>query len=123
MPTYDEAFVKRFLKPWNEHNVDGAVALMSDDCIWEVTRGSQPYGTRFKGLKEIRAAVANSFRAMPSVHYELIRNSVGQDHLTIELLVTGKLADGTPAKYQACDILTVKDGKIIAKRSYRKVVE
>ena len=34
----------------------------------------------------------------------------------------GTRADGTPLQYQACDILTLTDGKIAAKRSYRKVV-
>ena len=42
MPRYDEAFGARFLAPWNRHDVDGALALMTDDCVWEVTRGSEP---------------------------------------------------------------------------------
>jgi len=75
MEVYDEAFVRRFLAPWNAHDADGAVALMTDDCVWEITRGSEPHGT---------------------------------------------LADGSQAKFHACD---VRDGKISAKRSYRKVVE
>jgi hypothetical protein len=33
MPRYDEAFVDRFLAPWNRHDVDGALALMTDDCV------------------------------------------------------------------------------------------
>jgi hypothetical protein len=33
----DQAFVDRFLVPWNQHDVDGAMALMTDDCVWEVT--------------------------------------------------------------------------------------
>ena len=39
MARYDEAFVERFLAPWNRHDVDGALALMTDDCVWEVPRG------------------------------------------------------------------------------------
>ena len=38
-------FVDRFLEPWNLHDVDGALALMTDDCVWEVTRGREPHGT------------------------------------------------------------------------------
>jgi hypothetical protein len=33
MPRYDDTFVDRFLGPWNRHDVDGALALMTDDCV------------------------------------------------------------------------------------------
>jgi len=36
MPRYDDKFVDRFLEPWNRQDVDGALALMTDDCVWEV---------------------------------------------------------------------------------------
>ena len=35
MARYDDTFVDRFLEPWNRHDVDGALALMTDDCVWE----------------------------------------------------------------------------------------
>jgi ketosteroid isomerase-like protein len=38
MARYDDTFVGRFPEPWNRHDVDGALALMTDDCVWEVTR-------------------------------------------------------------------------------------
>jgi len=41
----------------------------------------------------------------------------------VELLVIGTLGDGSKAPFHACDILTLRDGLIAAKRSYRKVVE
>jgi ketosteroid isomerase-like protein len=44
MPRYDDTFVGRFLEPWNRHDVDGALALMTDDCVWAVTRGREPHG-------------------------------------------------------------------------------
>ena len=35
----DDKFVDRFLEPWNRYDVDGALALTTDDCVWEITRG------------------------------------------------------------------------------------
>ena len=122
MERYDQSFLERFLAPWNQHDVDGAVALMTDDCVWEVTRGSEPHGTLFKGTTAVRAAIADAFQAVPNVHYEPIRSIYGEDHVVVELLVTGTQLDGTQLKYHACDILTLADGKIAAKRSYRKMV-
>ena len=34
MPRYDDTFVDRFPEPWNRHDVDGALAVMTDDCVW-----------------------------------------------------------------------------------------
>ena len=121
MRGYDRTFVERFLVPWNQHDVDGALALMTDDCFWEVTRGSEPHGTLFSGSTAVRAAIADAFKAIPDVHYKPIRCHYGEDHVVVELLVTGTQRDGTTLKYHACDILTLRDGAIVAKRSYRKM--
>lgn len=118
----DHAFVTAFLAPWNAHHVEGAMALMTDDCIWEVPRGSAPCGTLFEGADAVRGAIAGAFEAMPDVRYEFLRSSFGHDVVVLELLVSGTLADGQKARFHACDVMTLRGGKVAAKRSYRKVV-
>ena len=118
----DQAFVDAFLAPWNAHDVAGAMALMTDDCIWEIPRGAGPHGTRFEGSDAVRAAIAGAFETMPDVRYEVVRSSFGPDLVVLELLVTGTLADGQAARFHACDVMALRDGKVAAKRSYRKVV-
>jgi ketosteroid isomerase-like protein len=123
MSRYDEAFVVRFLAPWNRHDIDGALALMTDDCVWEVTRGSEPHGTLFEGPSAVRSAIAGAFEMLPDIYYQPIRSLFGEEHVVVELLVSGTLRDGTKTTFHACDILTMREGLIAAKRSYRKVVE
>jgi ketosteroid isomerase-like protein len=123
MQTYDDAFVKRFMAPWNEHDVDGAMVLMTDDCIWEVTRGTDPHGAHFAGPEAVRSAIARLFKTMPDIRYELVHSSFGPDLVVLELLVIGTPADGRTTRFQACDVMTMRDGKVAAKRSYRKLVE
>lgn len=96
---------------------------MTDDCVWEITRGSEPHGTRIEGSKAVRAAIAQAFSTMPDIHYEPVHSSFGQDVVVVELLVTATLAGGRPAKFHACDVMTMKDGKVSSKRSYRKLIE
>ena len=123
MSRYDEAFVDRFLAPWNRHDVDGALALMTDDCVWEVTRGLSRTARCLKDrLRSAWRSPAPSKRLRIST---TSRSGVffGEDHVVVELLVTGTLRDGTKTKFHACDILTMRDGLIAAKRSYRKVPE
>jgi ketosteroid isomerase-like protein len=121
--TLCDAFVDRFLEPWNRHDVDGALSLMTDDCVWEVTRGHEPHGTLHTGRAGVRSAIVEAFKALPDVYHRAIRNSFGENLVVVELLVTGTLGDGSKARFHACDILTLRDGLIAAKRSYRKVVE
>jgi len=121
--TMDTSFVRRFLKPWNDHDVDGAMALMTEDCAWEIPRGAEPHGTRFEGAAAVRAAIAAAFQAMPDIRYDLVHSSFGRDLVVLELQVSGTLAGGRRANFHACDVMTVRDGKVAAKRSYRKVVE
>ena len=118
----DQAFIAAFLAPWNAHDVAGAMALMTDDCVWEIPRGSAPHGTLFEGADAVRAAIAGAFKAMPDVRYEVVRSSFGRDLVVLELLVSGTLAGGQQERFHACDVMTLRDGKVAAKRSYRKVV-
>ncbi len=119
----DDEFVGSFLRPWNEHDVDGAMTFMTVDCLWEITKGAEPYGTRFEGAGEVRSAIYNAFRAVPDIHYELVRSSFGADLVVLELLVSGTFGDGRRAKFQACDVMRMSGDKVSAKRSYRKLVE
>ena len=121
MANHDD-FVEKFLVPWNGHDVDGALSLMTDDCIWEITRGAEPHGTLYSGGREVRTAIDDAFKAVPNIHFEPLRCHYGKDHVVVELLVTGTRVDGEELRFHACDILTLAGDKIAGKRSYRKVL-
>jgi len=122
MTNNDDDFVEKFLAPWNRHDVDGALSLMTDDCIWEITRGKEPHGTLYSGRREVRTAIEDAFKAVPNIHYQPLRSVYGKDHVVVELLVTGTRMDGEELRFHACDILTLAGDKIAGKRSYRKVL-
>ena len=60
----DDTFVGRSLEPWNRHDVDGALALMTDVCVWKVTRGREPHGTLSTGQTAVRSAIVEAFKAL-----------------------------------------------------------
>jgi len=47
--------VEAFGAAWAEHDLDTAVSLLSDDCVFDAT-GPAPDGTRYVGHDEIRQA-------------------------------------------------------------------
>ena len=86
MARYDDTFVDRFLEPWNQHDVDGALALMTDDCVWEITRGREPHGTLCTGRTDVgradvRAAIVEAFKALPDINHQLVRMLHDQEGL------------------------------------------
>ena len=111
-----------FLAPWNDHDVEAAIATFSGDGFWEFTVGSEPWGRTYTGREALREAVGAVFTAIPDIHYEVVRYHAAPTHLTMEVLVTGTNGEGKKLNYQACDILSLDAGKVTGKRSYRKVV-
>jgi hypothetical protein len=83
MAPYDDTFVGRVLEPWNQHGVDSALALMTDDCVWEITRGCErePHGTLYTGRAEVRAAIVEAFKALPDINYQPVRMLHDQEGL------------------------------------------
>ena len=81
MPRYDDTFVDRFLDPWNLHDVDGALALMTDDCVWEITRGREPHARSTPGGRSFRAAIVEAFKALPDINYQPVRMLRDQEGL------------------------------------------
>jgi ketosteroid isomerase-like protein len=54
---------------FNAHDLDRIMAFFSDDCVLEMPRGSEPWGSRFEGKRSVREALATRFEGLPDVHY------------------------------------------------------
>lgn len=115
-----EGFVERFNMVWNGHDVEGILAMMTEDVVFEASFGKDPWGTRAVGQAAVREFLGDMFARVPDVRWDEIRHVVGPDHAVVEWLTTGTPRGGTRYEVQGCDILMLRDGKIAAKRSYRK---
>jgi len=115
-----EAFVDRFNTVWNGHDVDGILSMMTDDVIFEASFGKDPWGSRVVGKAALRSFLEEMFTRIPDVRWDELRHCAHPDQVTVEWLTSGTPRGGTPYKVEGCDILTVRDGRIAAKRSYRK---
>lgn len=115
-----EAFIKQFMTAWNDHDLDAVMALMTEDCLFEASFGSRPWGTRYTGSAEMRAGVAALFRSIPDIRWDETRHFVCEDHAVVEWVTRGSRPGGTRFEAHGCDVLTLRGGKIAAKRAYRK---
>lgn len=121
MMSFDgEAFVRRFMTVWEDHDIEGIVEMFTDDVVLETSIGANSWGERAAGKDAARKLAAAFFERMPDAHYEKLRHFVSPEIAVVESRTTGTHAD-MPYDVQLVDILTLRDGKIAAKRSYRKV--
>jgi steroid delta-isomerase-like uncharacterized protein len=115
-----ERFVERFNTVWNAHDVDGILAMMTDDVVFEGSFGKDPWGTRVTGKKALREFLVDMFQRIPDVRWDETTHFAHPDLAVVEWLTTGTPRGGTRYEVQGCDVLALRDGKIAAKRSYRK---
>lgn len=84
---------------FNAHDLDRIMALFADDCVLEMPRGSDPWGSRFTGKAEVRLALAGRFAGLPDVHYGDAEHFAdrGSGHRDVEVAADGNHARGHAA--------------------------
>jgi len=117
------ARLEAVLDAFNRHDLDAIMSFFDDDCACEMPRGSEPWGTRYTGREAVRTALAGRFSGIPDVHYGDDRHWVCGDRGVSEWLLTGTTTSGQSLRVHGCDLWTFRDGKVIRKDSYWKIVE
>jgi ketosteroid isomerase-like protein len=115
--------LQNFLEAFNQHDLDAIMAFFAEDCVMDLPRGSDPWGGRLTGKAEIRAGCAGRFAGLPDAHYGEDSHWVSGDKGFSEWLLTGTTPAGDRVEVRGTDHLEFRDGKIIRKDSYWKIVE
>jgi ketosteroid isomerase-like protein len=108
---------------FNEHDADAVMSFFTDDCVFETPRGPEPCGRRLVGKEAVREGVAARFAGIPDVHYSDGTHWVLGDRGVSEWTLTGTTTDGQRLELRGCDLWTFRDGKVLKKDSYWKMVE
>ena len=114
------AFIDRFNTVWNGHDVDGILAMMTDDVVFEASFGKEMWGHRLTGKNEVRKFLDDMFERIPDIRWDETRHFAHPELAVVEWVTTGTPRGGGRFETHGCDILALRDGKIAAKRSYRK---
>jgi steroid delta-isomerase-like uncharacterized protein len=110
----------RFVEAWNRHDLDALMAMMTDDCVFQASAGPDVDGARSDGKQAVRAAFAGVFEMFPDAHWANARHLTVGNRAVSEWTFTGTRKDGKRVEVTGCDLLTLRDGKIAIKNSYRK---
>ena len=107
---------------FNAHDLDAVMARFADDCVLEMPRGPDPWGARFAGKAAVRQALAGRFQGLPDVHYGDAIHLVAGDTGISKWTLTGTTAEGRRIEVRGCDFYSFRDGLVVRKDSYWKIV-
>ena len=110
---------------FNAHDLNRVMAMFAEDCVLFMPRGSRPWGTRFDGQAQVRAALATRFEGLPDAKWSNDEHFVDDVTNTgvSKWTLSGTSRDGKTIEVQGCDIYTFRNGKVTSKDSYWKIVE
>ena len=107
---------------FNAHDIDKIMNYFDHDCSLDMPRGPEPHGSRYTGLDNVRRGLLTRFETTPDVHYGDVEHFVDGDTGVSKWLLTGTTPDGEKIEVRGCDFYAFKDGKIVRKDSYWKIV-
>ncbi|MFA5940493.1 MAG: nuclear transport factor 2 family protein [Sinimarinibacterium sp.] len=114
---------KAILEAFNAHDLDRVMSFFAEDCSLDMPRGADPWGQRLIGKPAVREGLAGRFKGLPDVHYGEDRHWGNGSMVASEWLLTGTRPGGEKVKVRGCDHYEFRDGKVVRKDSYWKIVE
>jgi ketosteroid isomerase-like protein len=115
--------LKQFLEAFSRHDMDAIMAFFAEDCSMDLPRGPYPWGQRMVGKEQIREGCAGRFAGLPDAHYGNDRHWVSGNMGFSEWTLTGTTPSGERIEVRGTDHVEFRDGKIIRKDSYWKIVQ
>lgn len=114
--------LKDFLEAFNRHDLDSIMDYFAEDCVFYMPRGASPRGDRYVGKAEVRAGLAARFEGIPDVHYGEDQHWLCGNLGVSEWTLTGTRRSGERIEVRGVDLLEFREGRIIRKDSFWKLI-
>lgn len=114
-----QAVIDRFNEVFNRHDVDGIMAAMTEDCVFEST-GPAPDGGRNEGQSAVRSCWEDLFQSSPDARFEAEEVIASGDRCTVRWVYHWTEVDGRAGHIRGVDVFRVRDGKVADKLAYVK---
>jgi steroid delta-isomerase-like uncharacterized protein len=127
MTTHDNAAIaRRYYDAFNARDLNGAVALADAELEWI----NLAFGTTFRGAEGFRQFLENYSTAFPDSRVEVRSVVAHGDRVAVEFTARGTHqgplvgpageipATGRTVQLQLCEVLQLRDGRIVRGRSY-----
>ncbi len=108
---------------FNRHDVEAVIGFFADDGVFDKPAGPDIWGRRYSGKQEIAQEFAALFAAIPDLRWEPTANWVSGNKGCSEWRRTGTTTGGERQDWLGCDLFTFREGKVVKKDSYFKIVD
>lgn len=111
--------VLAFNEAFNQHDVDGMMALMSEECVFENTSPA-PDGTVYEGKSDLRKFWQDFFQQSPEAHIKIEEIFSMGERCIMLWRYSWVDSDGEAGHVRGADIFLVRNELIEEKLSYVK---
>ena len=116
-----ETLLARYQRAWSEGDIDGILSMTPADGVYEASFGPDPWGQRFVGHDEIRAALVSMGIDQPGgSHHEYGETHVVGDCAFALWTNVEDSPEGPRTTMHGSDLYRLLDGMVAAKIAYRK---
>jgi ketosteroid isomerase-like protein len=105
---------------FNRHDLEGVLACMTEDCVFEGAAGPEAHGARFVGHDEVGAAFEGVWKTFPDVQWANDRHFAAEGLGVSQWTLVGTREDGKRIEADGVDLFTFRDGKVATKKAFRK---
>jgi uncharacterized protein (TIGR03086 family) len=113
------ATIARFSDAFGSGDLDAAMALMTDDCVFEST-GPAPDGVRHEGTAAVRKVWEELFAHTREASFTEEEVVVCGDRAVVRWRYSWLNEDDSPGHVRGVDVMRLRDGRITEKLSYVK---
>jgi ketosteroid isomerase-like protein len=113
------AAVHRFNQAFFSQDIEGVMAAVTDDCIFENTFPA-PDGTRYEGKEAVRVAFEEFFRSSPDAQFTIEEIVALGGRCAVRWIYRWRGGDGRAGHVRGIDLFRIRDGLIAEKLSYVK---
>lgn len=112
--------LQELFNAFNRHDLEGVLACMTEDCVFEGAAGPEAYGARFIGHDAVGAAFAGVWKTFPDVQWANDTHFAADGLGVSQWTLVGTREDGKRIEADGVDLFTFRDGKVATKKAFRK---
>ena len=112
--------LQEFGTAWNNHDLDGIMSRMTDDCIFYAPAGPDLMGKEHVGQAAVRNAFDTGAFMMKDFVFDDVNYVVHGDEGYMSWTLKGTRPDGVKVVIPGVDLITFRNGKISVKNALVK---
>ncbi|WP_255569102.1 nuclear transport factor 2 family protein [Neoroseomonas alba] len=114
------SLLNAFADAFNRHDIEALLGMVTEDCVFDMSSGPEPWGTRHIGRQALREALPWAWRTWPDARWEQVKHVVAGDRGFSEWTFRGTDAEGRVTEIRGVDLFVLRDGFIARKDTFRK---